>query len=86
MQISNRDKCSDDAFRDRFSSSVHIGGSSGAASAGAMSSSSFMPVTAPSNRAAAGASLKLPFVVAVLASCSYIIAADQKSREVQFQL
>lgn len=27
-------------------------------------------------------SLKLPFVVAVLASCSYIIAADQKSGEV----
>ena len=54
---------------------------------GAMSSSaSFKPLTTSSNTGAAaaapGARLKLPFVVAVLASCSYIIAADQKSREV----
>ena len=30
------------------------------------------------------AKMSLPFVVAVLASCSYIIAADQKSGEVTF--
>ena len=30
------------------------------------------------------AKMSLPFVVAVLASCSYIIAADQKSGEVMF--